>query len=514
MTLRAALHMLLVTLIILCGVSPARTPDMVMKAATMLSRSRCGWRGIRFCLFSARNSSCFAECTPKHSEELSMTGAFFHYPDKSGVQSQSDPTHLAATPPMGWNSWDAYGYTVREEEVKANADYMAKNLARYGWQYVVVDIEWYTPRTKSNGYIPDPTNVTLDEFGRLTPAPNRFPSAAAGTGFKPLADYVHSERLKFGIHIMRGIPREAVDKNLPVKGTLYHAADVADKDHVCTWPGMTDMYGVDTSRPGGQAYYDSIAELYASWGVDFIKADDMVSPFHASEIEALSRALRKTRRPIVLSLSPGPAPLEQAEFLRANAQMWRISGDFWDSWPSLKRQFELTRRWETHIRPGGWPDADMLALGRLSIRGEVGGDRSSRLTHDEQRTLLTLWSIFRSPLIFGGDLPSNDAFTLSLLTNPDVIAVDQHSSGNHQSYAKGTIIVWLADVPGARDEYTAVFNIGDSSENVDLSWADLGVNAKRAVVRDLWQRRDMGTQEEIHENLRPHAAVLYKILPE
>jgi alpha-galactosidase len=461
MTFRTALHLLLVTLTILSGVSPARTPKSLALG-----------------------------------------------------QSESDSTLLASTPPMGWNSWDAYGYTVREDEVKANVDYMAKNLAGYGWQYIVVDIEWYTPQTKPNGYIPDPTNVTLDEFGRLTPALNRFPSAAEGAGFKPLADYVHSKGLKFGIHIMRGIPREAVEKNLPVQGTHYHAADVADKIHVCTWPGMTDMYGVDASKAGGQAYYDSIAELYASWGVDFVKADDMLSPFHASEIEALSRALRKTGRPIVLSLSPGPAPVEQAEFLRANAQMWRISEDFWDSWPSLKRQFELTRRWETHIHPGGWPDADMLALGRLSIRGEVGGDRPSRFTRDEQRTVLTLWSIFRSPLIFGGDLPSNDAFTLSLLTNSDVIAVDQHSSGNHQSYIKGSIIAWLADAPGSRDEYVAVFNIGDSAENVDLSWADVSVNAKRAVVRDLWQSKDVGTREGIHEHLKPHVAVLYKISPQ
>jgi len=423
-------------------------------------------------------------------------------------------SNSASTPPMGWNSWDAYGYTIREGEVKANTDYMGKNLASYGWQYIVVDIEWYTPRTKSNGYISDPTNVTLDEFGRLTPALNRFPSAAQAVGFKLLADYVHSKGLKFGIHIMRGIPREAVEKNLPVKGTPYHAADVADKIHVCTWPGMTDMYGVDASKAGGQAYYNSIAELYASWGVDFVKADDMLSPFHASEIEALSRALRKTGRPIVLSLSPGPGPLNQAEFLRANAQMWRISGDFWDSWPSLKRQFELTQRWEAHIHPGGWPDADMLALGRLSIRGEVGGDRSSRFTHDEQHTVLALWSIFRSPLIFGGDLPSNDAFTLSLLTNPEVIAVDQHSSGNHQSYAKGTIIAWLADVPGGRDKYVAMFNIGDSAENVDLSWADVGVNATKAVVRDLWERKDVGTLERIHANLKPHASAFYKISPQ
>src|SRR5271155_6093832 len=251
---------------------------------------------------------------------------------------------LAPTPPMGWNSWDSFGPTVREDEVKANADAMAAKLAKFGWQYVVVDIEWFQPDAKAHGYIPRGA-VTLDEYGRFVPSPNRFPSAANGNGFKPLADYVHSKGLKFGFHIMRGIPREAVDKNLPIKGTTLHAADIADKINVCRWEGMEDTYGVDMSKRGAQAYYDSLAELYASWGADYIKADDLSTPARASEILALHEALNNSGRPIVLSLSPGPFVREYADFLKTSAQLWRISDDFWDNWDSLKRQFEITHNW-------------------------------------------------------------------------------------------------------------------------------------------------------------------------
>ena len=416
---------------------------------------------------------------------------------------------LAPTPPMGWNSWDSYGTAVREEDVKANADYMAKNLARYGWQYIVVDIQWYEPNAKGHDYVPG-AKLSLDSYGRLLPAVNRFPSAANGMGFKPLADYIHSKGLKFGIHIMRGIPRQAAAENLPIKGTPYRAGDVADKENACRW--NPDMWGVDTTKAGAQAYYDSIAELYASWGVDFVKADDMASHlYQPAEIKALRLAIQKSGRPIVLSLSPGPAPISEVEFFRKHAQMWRISDDFWDNWPSLKEQFARTRDWAPIVRPGAWPDADMLPLGRIGAPNEHGDRRWTALTHDEQFTLLTLWVMFRSPLILGGDLPGNDEFTLSLITNPEVLAVDQNSSGNHQSYGQGNLVAWMADVPGTSDKYFAIFNIGDANETVHDNWQEMGIAAKKAAVHDLWQHKDLGTLDAIHLSLRPHASVLFRV---
>jgi len=433
-------------------------------------------------------------------------------PASIDVSANPVTSTLALTPPMGWNSWDSYGPTVREEEVKANADYMAEHLAKFGWQYIIVDIEWYQPNSKAHGYIPGGA-VTVDEFGRFIPAPNRFPSAADGQGFAPLAAYVHSKGLKFGFHIMRGIPREAVEQNLPIKGTPYHAADIADKVNVCKWQGMEDTYGVDMSKPGAQAYYDSLAELYASWGADYIKANDMNTPGRAAEIVALHEALKKTGRPIVLSLSPGPSLPEYADFLGANSQLWRISNDFWDNWPSLKHQFDITHNWESYSQPGNWPDADMLPLGRIGIRAERGDDRASLFTHDEQQTVMTLWSIFRSPLMFGGDLPSNDAFTLALITNPEVLAVNQSSAGGHQSYHQGDTIAWTADAPTGSAKYVAVFNLGDAEQDVELSWSDVGIPAKHAKIRDLWTHKDLGKQNHLQVSLAPHASVLYNVQP-
>ena len=418
---------------------------------------------------------------------------------------------VAPTPPMGWNSWDSYGTTVTEAEVKANADAMARNLSSHGWQYIVIDIQWYEPNAQGHDYAPG-AKLAMDKYGRLLLAVNRFPSAADGTGFKHLADYVHGKGLKFGIHIMRGVPRQAVEENTPIVGTKYHARDIADKDNHCRW--NPDMWGVDTTKPGSQAYYDSIAELYASWGVDFIKADDMGSHlYQPAEIKALSMAIRKTGRQMVLSISPGPAPLSEAEFFQKYAQMWRISDDFWDDWKLLKKQFDYTRDWAIDVgRNDTWPDADMLPLGKLRVTAKEGGGSPTKLTFDEQQTLMTLWCIFRSPLIFGGDLPSNDATTNGLLTNDEVLAVDQHSRGGHQALEEGNVRTWVAVGPeDGRDYYIAVFNLGDEATTVNIPWNKLFHTGNAADVRDLWAKKVLGRKADIQAELRPHASALYRI---
>ena len=423
---------------------------------------------------------------------------------------------LAQTPPMGWNSWDSFGTGVTEAEVKANADYMSKHLKSHGWEYVVVDIQWSEANPKTHGYRPN-TELVMDGFGRLMPAPNRFPSAADGKGFKPLADYVHSKGLKFGIHIMRGIPRKAVDANLPIFGTELKAADIANKESICRW--NSDMYGVDTTKPGGKEYYDSIVALYKSWGLDFIKADDMFgfgpAGDHSSEITALGDSLTKSGRPIILSLSPGTRDASKADFIAQHAQMWRISGDFWDRWVDLKNQFPRLNTWSAHVRPGGWPDADMLPLGHIGIRAERGEPRMSLLTHDEQTMLMTLWSIARSPLMFGGHLPDNDDFTLSLMNNDDVLAANQKGTGSKQLFANGSQIAWVSDAVGSKAKYLAVFNIGDTAEeDVKVNWSDIAGVGKKAAVRDLWMKKDTGVVEDGHTfHLKPHTSAFVKLTP-
>jgi alpha-galactosidase len=431
-----------------------------------------------------------------------------------GTGSAQSP--LAPTPPMGWNSWDCFGTTVTETEVKANADYMAKHLKAHGWQYVVVDIQWSELNPKSHGYRPN-AELAMDAFGRLIPAPNRFPSSANGKGFKPLADYVHGLGLKFGIHIMRGIPRRAADANLPISRSTHQTTEVADRTSICPW--NTDMYGIDLTKPGGHEYYESIAQLYASWGVDFVKADDMfghaANGDHSTEIDALSQALRKSGRPIVLSLSPGVREDSQGEFLSTRTNMWRISDDFWDRWIDLKNQFPRLNRWSSFSAPGHWPDADMLPLGKIGLRAERGAPRMSRLTQDEQVTLMTAWSIARSPLMFGGNLPDNDDFTLSIITNDDVLAVNQKSAGGRQLFANGNQIAWVADVPGSQAKYVAVFNIGDASdERIRVTWADLGLGGT-CEVRDLWAKKDLSrVTDGFTIAVTPHGSALYKVTPD
>ncbi|GAB3869383.1 hypothetical protein GCM10028824_16260 [Hymenobacter segetis] len=372
--------------------------------------------------------------------------------------SKTDFHQWAATPPMGWNSWDCYGPTVTEAEVRANADYMAKNLKSSGWEYVVVDIRWYVGNDTAHGYNEKNPDWNLDEYGRFIPAVNRFPSAAGGKGFKPLADYLHAKGLKFGIHIMRGVPVVAVQRRLPILGTKLTAADIYSKESLARW--LHDMYTVKAG-PGAQEYYDSLFKLYAAWGLDFVKVDDLSEPYHKPEVEMIRRAIDKSGRKIVFSTSPGETPIAEAKHVAANANMWRTVGDFWDSWEQLKEHFEVCNRWAPYIQPGAFPDADMLPLGRLGIRAERGDDRQTRFTPDEQRTLMTLWSVFRSPLMFGGDLPSNDAATLALLTNKNVLAVNRSSTHNRQLFRGGDLVAWTADDPTTGDKFLALFNAQD-----------------------------------------------------
>jgi alpha-galactosidase len=430
---------------------------------------------------------------------------------------------LALTPPMGWNSWDGYGTTINEAQFKANAQWMAAHLKSFGWQYVTVDMEWFVSNPTAEGNSKT-FQYSLDQNGRYMPAAKRFPSAANGAGFKPLADYIHSLGLKFGIHILRGIPKQAVVNKLPIAGTSYSAADGANSYDTCPW--NFDNFGTNPTHPAAQAYYDSIAKLYASWGVDLIKVDCISShPYNGDDIRMIRQALDKAGRPIVLSLSPGPAPVEKLDEMRKYAQMWRISDDVWDIWHNdapypkgLGDQFENANKWAGKSEPGHWPDADMLPFGHLGPAPGWGEPRNTRLSHDEQKMLMTLWVIFPSPLMVGGDLSKADAWTLSLLTNAEVIAVDQHSSGNHPVVNTDKIntdktVAWLAQSTSENAQYLAVFNRSESSAVVRYEWKDLGLAAKTYELRDLWEHKDLGPARALTATLPTHGSLLYRLAP-
>ncbi|MCH1931176.1 NPCBM/NEW2 domain-containing protein [Shewanella sp. A25] len=372
----------------------------------------------------------------------------------------------ALTPPLGWNSWDYYGTSITEQQAKAQANAMAKYLKPAGYDVFTVDIQWYEPGGSSHYYDANAV-LSMDQYGRLTPAVNRFPSAKNDQGFSSLAQYVHEKGLRFGIHIMRGIPKQAVHQNTPVLGTQLRARDIAVTSSVCPW--NPDMYGVDATKPEGQAYYDSIIQMYADWGVDFIKVDDISRPYddvQRAEIEAIRRAIDKTGRPIILSLSPGATPLTAGEHVEQHANMWRITDDFWDRWGALREMFERTHAWEPYRSTGAWPDADMLPIGLV----EFG--RPTKFTKDEHYSLMSLWSIAKSPLIFGGDMTRMDDFTLAMLTNPEMLAVNQHSINNRQVSRIDNLIVWSADVPNSQDKYVALFNAQSKDDAFELANAD------------------------------------------
>ena len=392
---------------------------------------------------------------------------------------------MTKTSPMGWNSWDCYGAAVTEDIVRKNAEFMAKNLKQYGWEYVVVDIQWSAPNARSHEYDPF-TELCMDEYSRLIPAENRFPSSAGGKGFAPLAEYVHSLGLKFGIHIMRGIPRQAVHRNTKIKGTDKTAREIAKTASICAW--NTDMYGVDPEKEGARAYYDSIFELYASWGVDFIKCDDIARelPHEEAELVMLSESLRSCGRDMVLSLSPGAALLEKAELYKQVSDMWRITDDFWDKWELLYAMFERAEKWCTHSGAGHWPDADMLPIG--PILQDYDAANRTKFTENEQITMLTLWSIFRSPLMIGGEMTGFDEFTMSLLTNEEILKMHKNARHSHQVWRReingSEYILWTA-ANAEGGGYFALFNAGEKNGTVKLDLADLEA-ADKLDCTELW----------------------------
>jgi alpha-galactosidase len=431
--------------------------------------------------------------------------------------------NLAPTPPMGWNSWDAYGTTINERSFRANAEWIAQHLKPFGYQYVTIDEGWYEPGPSAATNSPD--QLVLDRYGRFVPAVDRFPSAANGAGFTPLADYIHSLGLKFGIHVLQGIPRKAVAENSAIEGSALHAKEAANTSSTCQW----DTKNWDLQdNPAGQAYYDSIVRLYASWHVDLIKIDCISArPYKGDEIRMFHEAIVKSGAPIVLSLSPGAAPLDEATNLEAYSQQWRISDDVWDVWQStgafpqgVNDQIARAAKWLPYAgiteepsegKQGHWPDSDMLPLGNLKPSPGWGKPRATRLTPDEQRSMINLWSIVRSPLVYGGDPLSTDAATLALLTNPKVIAVDQHSRDTKNVILTKDLAVYTAHPESGAGTYVAIFNREDVPQQISLPLVQLGLEVRPSIYLDLWQKNSPSKEipeNEIHLTLAPHASAM------
>lgn len=424
-----------------------------------------------------------------------------------------DKNTFATRPPMGWNSYDYYDTAVTEAEVRANAEVMAEKLKKYGWEYVVVDIQWYVHRPSSRRqeyqYIPF-SKMEIDEYSRLLPDPERFPSSANGQGFKPLADYVHSLGLKFGIHIMRGIPRIAAHEHMAIKNCDLTASEAADSYSICKW--NPDMYGIRDTE-AGQAYYDSIIELYAEWGVDYIKCDDICNTNNINgwnpdsyarkhEIEMLAKAIDKSGRPIVLSLSPGPALIDQAWHYCKYANMWRITDDFWDTWEALKNMFWRCELWQKHVSVGCYPDCDMIPVGKI---GKVfGEERMTNFTREEQITMMSLWAIFGSPMMLGAELTQLDSWTLDLITNTDVLELNKANKVPVQVERTDEYAIWSARTEAGT--YVGLFNLSEEEQYISTI-----VDSEVTIGLELWDKTEISCENHIAgAYIAPHACKLIR----
>ena len=433
--------------------------------------------------------------------------------------AQKTSAPLAERPPMGWNSWDAYGLTITESQFRDNVAVLAGTLKPFGWNYAVIDEGWFL-KNPLDRPTPEKLAYELDENGRYIPVPARFPSALAkgkNTGFAQIGAYVHAQGLKFGIHIVRGIPRESVSRNLPIAGGAFRAADAADTSDACPWDPTN--WGV-RDTPAGQAWYDSLLKQYAAWGVDYLKVDCISDhPYKPTEIRMIHRAILKSGRAIVLSLSPGPTSPGVAKELIPLAQMWRISDDVWDYWTNasffprtVHGQFELLAGWAPYAHAGTWPDADMLPIGYLGPVPGEGVARDSRLTHEEQKTMLTLWSIARSPLILGANLTKLDDWTTKLITNREVLDVDQFGHDQHQVSLQDNVVAWTARGRG-EIQYLALFNLNDKEKIVRNAYGFYNLDGKSYHRRELWTQSDQGDGSSVNAVIPAHGCVLFELKP-
>ena len=392
----------------------------------------------------------------------------------SGAKAQDEIATFrtwAMTPPMGWNSWDCYYSSVTEKEVMQNAQYLVDHdLVRHGWEYVVIDIRWYCNHPSlGGGWYNQNGNqdYVLDEYGRYLPSPSRFPSCMVdgkNQGFKALADKLHAMGLKLGIHLMRGVPKVVVGSSYKLKGSEQTPwTQVYDgTTSPCGWLG-DNLRVRDNSY--GQLYYNSIMDLYAEWGVDFLKIDDLSRPFYTDEVQMIRRAIDQTGRPIVLSLSPGKTQYSCAEACLQNANMWRMMDDLWDNWSAVDAVFPEADFWSHYTRPGNYADCDMLPLGHIAATiadpGYTNADPGhwTQLSQNEQRTMMTPWGICHSPLFFGGEMTRNDDFTLSLLTNEEYHQMHKYGQDAHQVLADEDCgrVVWTSVDPATGNRYLALF---------------------------------------------------------
>jgi len=416
----------------------------------------------------------------------------------AGIGGKAAAAGSDASPPMGWSSWSTFHGGISEALIESQASAMHTSLQRFGYQYVNIDAGW---------------SDHVDKNGRDAWDTTKFPD-----GIPAVAAYVHKLGLKFGIYLVPGIPKAALTADSPIAGTKYHVSDIADT----STPGNTANDGsarIDYGKPGAAAYVQSQANLLASWGVDYIKMDFVgpgggrVAADNRPDIEHWHAAIEHTGRPMHLELS-NALSFANASTWAKNSNGWRIEGDVecyshctgLTNWGMrVLRRFTDVPQWIPFAGPGHWNDLDSL---------EVGNGTADGLTPDERRSTVTLWAIEAAPLLLGIDLAKLDPADLALITNPEVIAVDQAGRPAHPVSQSTSQQVWISQNAG--HGYTvALFNLGDAPAKVTANWTDLGLkSSSSAMVRDLWQRKSLGVVAGGYSvTLAPHASVLLRVVP-
>ncbi|KAL2332728.1 hypothetical protein Fmac_013941 [Flemingia macrophylla] len=413
----------------------------------------------------------------------------------SSLEDYFDHHHQIATlPPRGWNSYDSFCWTISEEEFLQSAEIVSQRLYDHGYEYVVVDYLWY--RRKVEGAYHDSFGFdVIDEWGRMLPDPGRWPSSKNGKGFAEVANQVHSMGLKFGIHVMRGISTQALHANTPIldtetggayqeSGRVWYAEDIAIPERACAWMSHGFM-SVNTKLGAGKAFLRSLYEQYASWGVDFVKHDCVFgTDFDLNEISYVSEVLKKFDRPIVYSLSPGTSVTPaMAKDVSGLVNMYRITGDDWDTWGDVKAHFDITRDFSNANMIGAkglsgnsWPDLDMLPFGWLTDPGSnEGPHRFSNLNLEEKKTQMTLWSMAKSPLMYGGDVRNIDPSTYGFPYITSVHSEDQDLDRQMRRSGKEM-----------KTAYTHSLGLTSCTESKASGWASESLN--QYLERICWKR--------------------------
>lgn len=407
---------------------------------------------------------------------------------------------IALTPPMGWSSWNCWGDAVSQEKVLSSARAMVgKGLRDHGWTYINIDDGWQGPRG-------GPLNAIQ---------PNRkFPN------MKALADDIHALGLKFGIY------------SSPWRGTyagyIGGSSDSADGTYAWVQAGEVnedfrlnkDPKGPD-AKPhwvnwtfGQHSFAAQDARQWADWGVDYLKYDWF--PNDVAHVEEMTNALRSTGRDIVYSLSNTGIYDSAADYMRL-AQLWRTTGDIVDTWESVSRNGFSQDRWAAFTGPGHWSDPDMLVLGHVGWGPHL---HPTRLTPDEQYSHMSLWCLLSAPLLIGCDVSQMDDFTLSLLTNDEVLAINQDALGKQATQVsndQGKVVYAKTLEDGSFA--VGLFNRGESATRVGVKWGPWGTLPTARVgmtyrVRDLWRQQDLGEYKDSFEaEVAPHGVVLIRLIP-